>query len=567
MFKTCTQCIDDDVSSGDEFVDDGVSASEVEDDDAVALSYVGMAAYDVLRKKHGRHHHELWNVTSGRVVGEAHQTPLGTWSSPQDPAAEHDLWFPKKIREIMSRAQVWVDLASLGPPDGEFLEQIARAVEDINRTAIQKGGDPITIRMLFGNIVGMPVNCHAVIRALTQYVDEEHCNILLWVGAWRKGVSWNHAKIIAVDGLHLHTGGHNLWDQHYLKNNPVHDLSMEAEGRVAHDGHLFLNKQWKFIQQQQSGVVGFFVSRLPDNLPMLLQTRVTVSEFPEGVADEFPPMYEKSLVPFYNNMDCHVPIISMGRYGSLYYFARPSDDAIIAMLASAKTVMHLALQDLGPICIPGTTFAIPGCVWPEAYMREIALAIIERGVDVEIALSNPGSIPGGLSATEALYGNGWTCVDVAAEIVKAIRKVKPEVGDHDLRILVKDNLRVCYIKQGKKNGWADGLTMGMHAKHFIIDDRCYYVGSQNLYIADLAEWGLVIDDEAQTTKMMSEYWGPMWANSYIEDDCNVDDVMDGLAVDRNGESIHFASKETRELMERTQYKHGGWRSKLLHDEE
>ena len=37
-----------------------------------------------------------------------------------------------------------------------------------------------------------------------------------------------------------------------------------------------------------------------------------------------------------------------------------------------------------------------------------------RGVDIEIVLSNPGSIPGGLKGTEANYGNGWSCVDVAA---------------------------------------------------------------------------------------------------------------------------------------------------------
>jgi hypothetical protein len=40
----------------------------------------------------------------------------------------------------------------------------------------------------------------------------------------------------------------------------------------------------------------------------------------------------------------------------------------------------------------------------------------ERNVDVEITLSNPGSIPEDSKATEACYGNGWTCVDVASEI-------------------------------------------------------------------------------------------------------------------------------------------------------
>jgi hypothetical protein len=37
----------------------------------------------------------------------------------------------------------------------------------------------------------------------------------------------------------------------------------------------------------------------------------------------------------------------------------------------------------------------------------IARVMWTRGVDIEIVLSNPGSIPGDLSPTEANYGNGW----------------------------------------------------------------------------------------------------------------------------------------------------------------
>ena len=97
-----------------------------------------------------------------------------------------------------------------------------------DRAAVQE--KKITIRMCFGNIVGMPVNITAVTKELTKNLPPNP-NIRLWVGAWRKGVSWNHAKLIAVDGIYLHTGGHNMWDQHYLKFHPVHDLSLELKVR------------------------------------------------------------------------------------------------------------------------------------------------------------------------------------------------------------------------------------------------------------------------------------------------------------------------------------------------
>jgi len=245
-----------------------------------------------------------------------------------------------------------------------------------------------------------------------------------------------------------------------------------------------------------------------------------------------------------------VPMITMGRLGSMIYKARPADDAIIAMFNASKNIIHMALQDLGPCCFPNTKTALPGCVWPKKYLQALARAIYERGVDVEIALSNPGSIPGGLGPTEALYGNGWSCNDVASEIVKAIRDIGG-TDDEKLRVMVQENLRLCFIRQGTKNTWNDDKTMGMHAKHFIIDDTAYYIGSQNLYVCDLAEWGILIDDKKQTQKCMNEYWNQMWENSYKEGDdgdCDVDKVMDGLDVNRDGASTFGHSRSEREQM-------------------
>jgi hypothetical protein len=95
------------------------------------------------------------------------------------------------------------DVMSLGPPDGLFMTKFNEALKTI---AAKKPEKTIHIRMMFGNIIGMPVNCTVVIRKLTKGIPKD-ANIKLWVGAWRKGISWNHAKIIAVDGRYLHTGG------------------------------------------------------------------------------------------------------------------------------------------------------------------------------------------------------------------------------------------------------------------------------------------------------------------------------------------------------------------------
>jgi hypothetical protein len=199
---------DDDESSGDEVVDS--SAGD--------LSYVGTAAYNVLRRHHNHSHHDLWNVTKGRVVGDLQFTPRDafTRTDATDPPPHHDEWFPEKIGEIIARTEYWCDIMSLGPPDGLFMVAFKKALHEICSRELFLGR--ITIRMMFGNIVGMPVNCNKLIAEFTKDLPPDAGDkIKLWVGSWRKGVSWNHAKIVAVDGKYLWTGGHNFWDYHYLK--------------------------------------------------------------------------------------------------------------------------------------------------------------------------------------------------------------------------------------------------------------------------------------------------------------------------------------------------------------
>jgi len=529
------------------------SGEEIFDKDAVNLSHVGDAVHKVLGRHHYHHHHTMWNVTSGSIVGSVDDTPKNVWNTAENPENGNDDWFPEKMKDIITRTERWCDIMSLGPPDGKFLtafQDSLRILADRSKTET----NPIVVRIMFGNIAGMPVNCGRVIKALTSHLPQD-ANLHIWVGAWRRGFSWNHAKIIAVDGVYLHTGGHNLWDAHYLAENPVHDLSFELEGRVARDGHRFANQQWEFIERKQNTCIGFIVNHLPDQLELALRTRVTVSEWPKNKVSEFPPMFNKAVVAA-NTGATGVPLISIGRQGSIVFRSRPSDDAILAMINSSQTIIRLVLQDLGPVCVPGTKKALPSLIWPKAYLAAIGEAIYMRGVDIEMVVSNPNSIPGGLKGTEANYGNGWSCVDVAAEIIKAIQKNHDNVDDARLRAMVVDNLRICFIRHSKSSAYEDGKTIGLHSKHFIVDDRCCYIGSQNLYMCDLAEWGIVVDHEGEVKKIMKDYFVPLWKSSYTGLDVDVQQVMDGLNVDRDDRQTFLGGFQSIDVAQ-AMMPHGG----------
>eukprot|EP00746_Dinoflagellata_sp_MGD_P013350 gnl/MRDRNA2_/MRDRNA2_128822_c0_seq1.p1 gnl/MRDRNA2_/MRDRNA2_128822_c0~~gnl/MRDRNA2_/MRDRNA2_128822_c0_seq1.p1 ORF type:complete len:586 (-),score=117.70 gnl/MRDRNA2_/MRDRNA2_128822_c0_seq1:144-1901(-) len=521
-----------------------------------SFSYVGQGVMKELQACAPHRNKENWNVNFGKVIGEVAQSPPRKyWGSAEiSPEDTHsDECLPKRMADVIAKAEHWVDITSLSPPDGKFITFFNDALTQLAQKAQDKT-EPIIVRMLFGNIVGMPVDCDSVVEAVTEGIPED-ANLWVWVGAWRRGVSWNHSKIIAVDSKHLFWGGHNLWDDHYLKKDPVHDMSAQAEGQVACDGHQFANTMWKFIHDKDNWIF----EHMPDWMPGVLPVRVCMAHWPApDEQPEFPPQYERKYDQTVSDglkEPGNIPMVTMGRYGAIHHMeTNPSDRGIVAALSCAKEVIRLSLQDLGPLTlpVPDENVPIPGGVWPVDYLQELAKAIFERDVRVEIILSNPHSVPGGMNPMLANYGNGWSCNDVASEITRQMVEIYPDALDADLVAAVTTNLKVTFMRSKKgSEDWPDGQKLGNHAKFFIIDDICYYLGSQNLYIANLAEWGILIDDKQQTQKILQEYWNSAWENSYQESDTDVAEIMDGLGVERT--AAPNADSETRALALQAQY--------------
>ena len=55
----------------------------------------------------------------------------------------------------------------------------------------------------------------------------------------------NSSKIVAADGARAVVGGHNLWSNHYLGADPVHDVSGLIEGSVVDAAHRFCDRLWR----------------------------------------------------------------------------------------------------------------------------------------------------------------------------------------------------------------------------------------------------------------------------------------------------------------------------------
>jgi phosphatidylserine/phosphatidylglycerophosphate/cardiolipin synthase-like enzyme len=183
-----------------------------------------------------------------------------------------------------------------------------------------------------------------------------------------------------------------------------------------------------------------------------------------------------------------LPVFSVGRLGGTVSDPNDAaDDAIFAMIRAARTTIRLSQQDLlGP--------ALPK-LWHEL-IDELGNAMA-RGVQVEVLLSTPGSRPNG--ERRSGYSNG--------SIEQTLKAVQGRVGARAC-----GKLRVTSL--GGK--WPSGHAHASHTKAIIVDDRAFYIGSQNLYSegpAKLAEHGFIVDDAGATQQLLEEYYRPAFATN------------------------------------------------------
>lgn len=204
----------------------------------------------------------------------------GTWGEAFGPevlprAHERQADFERAINEIVQKSRYRCDLASLNSPDPDWSRVVLGAMD----TALsQRMGRtrPTQFRFLFGQTPLYPTSVPPVYTAfkaaLLRLVRSRRASWEqmpeIWLGRFyrlRTGIvsslkaqlfppefisdddtkmTWNHAKIIAMDGSEALVGGHNLNMDLFRSYPPVHDVSVIVHGAAAEGAQLFLNQMW-----------------------------------------------------------------------------------------------------------------------------------------------------------------------------------------------------------------------------------------------------------------------------------------------------------------------------------
>lgn len=395
------------------------------------------------------------------------------------------------VYETIAEAEDLVDVTTLYPPDGPFEAAIQNGLAYLDAS-----GSTATVRFQFGSIIFDSVDVDETLDELTRRLSDDPA-IDVGVGTHRDGIdSWNHAKIAAVDGRTALVGGMNLSAGSYLREAPVFDLSMRVQAPMAGQAHRFADELWRFVCNGEfvgeAGLVDYATTGDLD-----CPTGLAKSPTTDGDGD--------------------VWTASIGRLGAIG--ANPADEAVLAALGAAEDSIRLSVQDLGPMPIG----PLESESWPTELLDVLARAMTE-GVEIEVLMTTPVvDDAGGGSDDEGAYSNGWTERD-------AIDRLEARLAIHEEWLpdettpsdVICQHLNIAPIRPYDRQAWPGGAEFANHAKSFIVDDRAFYIGSQNLYPADLAEFGYLIDDAETTDELLRDYWQPLWSSSQpgVVDGCD-----------------------------------------------
>lgn len=425
--------------------------------------------------------------------------------------------FLERMAYLISTARESVDIAELyqlsltdGGPEGEFFAAIVRGLRQGHER--HPNQEPV-VRVLIGKFPVGPYSADAFARSLA-----------LSVGPWlkvqsasqRTGVtSWNHAKVIDVDGRAAIVGGMNYWNSDYLQTaNPVNDLSLEVEGRAATDVSRYDDVLWTWTCDHRRG---FHTDVTLVNLPDCIKVARTQATLPNGTVsmmvlghlgngiDVPGEPYGRESAPFarpplHGNKCTAIQRDSSETNDSrAYEYRNPGEPAVRALIQRAQRSIFISQQDLLS-CLPKPLIAT------EAKFDERLIAILANkivaGVPIKIVLSAGG---GGAAG----YGNGYTLKDLAKILQQAV-ELDSHLPAAQARAKLCEDVGLAALRNGPGATWANGKPFANHAKLVAVDDQAFYIGSQNLYPGRLQELGVIVDNRAAADELDFTYLRPMW---------------------------------------------------------
>ncbi|MFD8985918.1 phospholipase D-like domain-containing protein, partial [Streptomyces sp. NPDC059564] len=344
----------------------------------------------------------VWERTAGNRLGSSApggsdwllQSP-GCWgdaSCTERPGSRRLL---EKMREDIAQARQSVDISTLAPfPNGAFQDAIVAGLKE----AAQKG-NRLQVRILVG---AAPVYHATVIPS--SYRDEMVAklgpaagNITLNVASMttsKTAFSWNHSKLVVVDGNSVITGGINSWKDDYLDtSHPVNDVDLALSGPAAGSAGRYLDTLWDWTCRNKSSwtSVWFAASNGAGCLPTLPRPAapagggdvpaLAVGGLGVGIRQSDPTSAFRPVLPTASDTKCGIGVHDNTNADRDYDTVNPEESALRALVASATGHIEISQQDVNATCPPLPRY--------DVRLYDTLAAKLAAGVKVRIVVSDP----------------------------------------------------------------------------------------------------------------------------------------------------------------------------------
>ena len=344
--------------------------------------------------------------------------------------------------------------------------------------------------------------------------------------------TFNHAKIIAIDGEYTILGGHNYRGVHTgnVKDKIAYDLSICTTGEAPKYAHEFANFLWtnlvkfdiysilsyssnkKITLEISKESFPFFKpsqeeekkrSAIGRKVPILavgnlgtwktFESRTALEEF--IFSEKCQPKNTYSLLENCYNRVIYFPLSTWH-----YSISKATNASIFARSTLLKSVkkngkIRISQQTLSDTFISQKAGVV---LWPGCFLEAISEAILDKNATIEIILSHHSTHDYGD------YMGGKAFIKVITDYV-----TKKLNGNTDsAREVIKNKLS---LRQTPENTYN-------HSKFWMVDDDIFYVGSENIYPAFLQEYGYIIGDKSASADILQTYWSPLWEQSISWED-------------------------------------------------
>lgn len=412
------------------------------------------------------------------------------------------------VKSLIATAQTNVDITTLGPipdPGSGYFNALKEAIDDLNSK-----GRPVTVRFVFGQYLSPSWNIQQFLSKITEGIRARAARTVnvevTSIMTDRAARSWNHSKIVAVDGERVIVGGHNFYSADYLTSTPIFDLSMRVDGPAAAAATRYASVLWRYgCTYSNNRAFGWMTGSAaylarPNNIQPVCSL-ADPPALPPPPAEPAPPGQVNVLAAPHAGLGMMQGIEQLGDIWKGSPVLQWGDEARDQSFRMAQRTIRVSQQAI--------TFPATDTGRANGDMMEALAQAIMRNVDVYIVVSN-------LDA--GLYASKTNVARVALEIYDRIRG-RPGARDKTCQYLHLTTIALPGTGTRIARHWPNGAGVGNHAKFYMVDDRLFYIGSQNMYppvlgtIGANQEYGFLIDNVARAQELLTSYWNPLWAAS------------------------------------------------------